>query len=222
VADLLKDLSWSIPTTVSILLFDKKDSCRNEKGADEMNLFSNFVMKRETMVFIPKYDAQGNLCTDVLGTAETVKVTMNPTKLIDENLRYFGSSFQGACQGARAILGNITMYPIVVNEKLDLYWFPSRSPAHPNCVWFALHHVDKYEAFGKNRTKVTLSNGSNFFLDVGLSSFERKIQRAYTLKYKVEERTKLNSIFVNESIVQYNITKKGNDRNYIFIEQKNE
>lgn len=176
-----------------------------------MNRSEIYVIKRETMYFIPKLDKGGYLCTHIVKTDRVFKIALSPTELIDQNLRYFGSSFKGASQGSRAILGNVTMCPIVANEKLDFYWFPTKSPTSPDCIWFALHHIDRHEAIGKRKTRVFLSNGS--FLDIELSaySFERKLQRAYKLKYKIEERTRLNPEFVNESTVLYETDEHDDD-----------
>ncbi|MFD1926899.1 competence protein ComK [Sporosarcina siberiensis] len=176
-----------------------------------MNRSGTYVIKRETMYFNPKHDKHGYLYTHIVETDRVLKIALSPTELIDQNLRYFGSSFKGASQGSRAILGNVTMCPIVANEKLDFYWFPTKSPTSPNCIWFALHHIDRHESICKKKTKVFLSNGTTLDIELSAYSFERKIQRAYKLKYKIEERTRLNSVFVNESNVLYDIYKQDVD-----------
>lgn len=80
-------------------------------------------------------------------------------------------------------------YPIVINEKLDIYWFPSMSPSSPDYVWFAVHHIESYKSIGKKQTQVLLSDNSIVVIDSSVYSFEKEIQRTYTLKYKMEGRT---------------------------------
>ncbi|WP_438316182.1 competence protein ComK [Sporosarcina sp. FA9] len=179
-----------------------------------MDLARMYIMKRETMLFKPVRNERENLDTLAMESRGTVKVSMSPTDLIDQNLRYFGSSFNGASQGSRAILGNITMCPIVVNQMLDFYWFPTKSPTNPDCIWFALHHIERHESICKKTTRVFLSNGTNIDIKLSSYTFEKKIQRAYKLKYKVEERTRLNPIIINESLVLYDVRKIDNERTY--------
>lgn len=179
-----------------------------------------FVMDYDTVLFLPKYDEFGHLKTIVMQDGHPVKVDMSPTELIDFNLRYFGSSLRGAGDGTRMILGEISMYPIVISEKLDLYWFPSKSPSCPSCVWFALHHIEGYKRVGKKQTKVFLSDNSTVVIDSSVYSFEKKIQRTYALKYKIEGRSHKSIMKVREVKQSYHITKVVTSRNYELIIKK--
>lgn len=173
-----------------------------------------YVLKYETVLFSPEYDEVGNLTTVVMEKGRTLKVDISPTALIDFNLRYYGSSLRGASEGSRMILGEISMFPIVMNEKLGMYWFPSVSSLRNDCVWIALHHIIDYKSIGKKKTRVLLSDDSTVTINISRYSFEKKIQRAYALKYKVEDRT--NELFLNigESKEPYHISKELAGRNY--------
>lgn len=132
---------------------------------------------------------------------------MGPTALIDFNFQYYGSSLRGAGDGAKMIIGKGRMYPVVVNEKLDLYWFPSKSPLREDCIWLALHHIKDYIDVGEKRTKIIFSNGSTITIDMSRTSFDNKVQRAYKLKGKLESRTRDTPLQVNESKEHYHIAK---------------
>lgn len=179
-----------------------------------------FILDYETVLFLPKYDDLGNLTTIVMQNGHPVNVDMSPTELIDFNLRYFGSSLRGAGDGSRMILGKISMYPIVINEKLDIYWFPSMSPSSPDCVWFAVHHIESYKSIGKKQTQVLLSDNSTVIIDSSVYSFEKKIQRAYALKYKMEGRTNRPVMRVQEAKQYYHIIRGVNSRNYKLVMKK--
>jgi len=179
-----------------------------------MNDSDVYVIKNETILFLPEYDQFGNLSTVLMEDGKPLSVGMSPTELIDYNLRYNGSSLRGANDGSKMILGDIRMYPIVVNERLGLYWFPGMAPTRKDCVWFALHHIRDYAPFGKKQTKVLLSNGSIVIIDVSTYSFDKKVQRAYLLKWRIESRAKQSFIMTRERGIRYRICKKKDGRNY--------
>ena len=64
-------------------------------------------MNSETMMYMPVYDSFGNLCTQVYEKNNEYISTLPPTKLLDFNLRYFGSSLRGAFDGSKMILGKL-------------------------------------------------------------------------------------------------------------------
>ena len=148
------------------------------------------IMNSETMMYMPVYDSFGNLCTRVIEKNNEYLSKLAPTKLMDYNLRYFGSSLRGAFDGSKMILGKLNKNPIVVDERCNILWFPSRSPLQPECIWFAVHHIDEYIAVDKKKAKITFTNGKELVVDVSVKALEYRIQRAYLLKYRLEKRTK--------------------------------
>ncbi|MDM5246527.1 competence protein ComK [Lysinibacillus sp. G4S2] len=148
------------------------------------------IMSGETMLYMPEYDAYGNLCTRVIERDYQYISKLSPTKLMDYNLRYFGSSLRGAFDGSKMILGKLNKNPIVVHEGSDIVWFPSKSPLHPECIWLAVHHIEDYQVVDKKSTKVVFMNGKDIIVDLSVRSFEYRIQRAFLLKDKLEKRTK--------------------------------
>lgn len=150
-----------------------------------------YIMNYETMLFKPEYDSLGNLCARVRETNGEFVSNLAPTKLMDFNLRYFGSSLRGAFDGSKMILGKLNKNPIIVQERLNIFWFPSKSPFIPECTWFAVHHIEDYQAIDKKKTRVIFVNGSDTEVDVSIKAFEYRIQRAYLLKYRLKKRTKL-------------------------------
>jgi competence protein ComK len=72
-----------------------------------------------------------------------------------------------------------------IDSEQGIYFFPSKSPKRPDCVWFSLIHVKGAVTFGKNKTKVLLSHGHSIIVDGQLSSFMNKWQRALELRRKI-------------------------------------
>ncbi|WP_341301673.1 competence protein ComK [Lysinibacillus sp. FSL H8-0500] len=148
------------------------------------------IMTSETMLYMPEYDAFGNLCTRVIEKDNEYVSKLAPTKLIDFNLRYFGSSLRGAFDGSKMVLGKLNKNPIVIHERCNILWIPSKSPLQPQCSWFAVHHIDDYVAVDKKRTKIIFMNGMDITVEISVKALEYRIQRAFLLKYKLEKRTK--------------------------------
>lgn len=174
----------------------------------------DYVVNLETMMFLPWFDQYGNLFTHVMERNADYYVEMEPKALMNRCLGYYGTSLRGAYDGAKTVLGNIKMCPVLMSAKLELYWFSTKSPNQKDCVWFALHHIKDYIETDEKQTKVMLSNGSDMIIDVSLYVFNEKIQRAYQLKGKLEERSKLSLFITKESRAQYQIRKKAGVFNY--------
>lgn len=155
-----------------------------------MHFKGDYIMNSETMLYIPEYDSCGKLCTRVMERNSEYVSTLTPTQLMDFNLRYFGSSLRGAFDGSKMILGKLNKNPIIVHERFNILWFPSKSHLHPECFWFAVHHIEDYFAVDKRRTKVIFINGKDVIVDVSIKAFEYRIQRSYLLKYRLEKRIK--------------------------------
>lgn len=179
-----------------------------------MEILKNYIVKQETMAFLPKYGENGTRMTIVMESHYTFEALSSPTELVDFSLKYYGSSLRGAGDGSRAVLGNITKYPVLMCERLDLYWFPSKSPKLHDCIWFGLHHVKSYSAYDKKKTKVVFSNGSSIVVEVSLYAFELRIQRAYRLRYMLDERTKFTFLMANEPKERYHFRKQKDGLNY--------
>lgn len=180
----------------------------------------NYVLKNEAILILPKRDEYGNLFSVVMETDGPVDVDLSPTALIDFNLRYYGSSLQGARDGAMTILGKVKMNPVTVSERLNLYWLPSMSPTQEGCIWLALHHISDYISIGKKQTQVLFTNGITLIIDMSESTFDKKVQKAYKLKCEMEMRIRETASHVSESKSHYHIAKKGNNINYEIIAYK--
>lgn len=173
-----------------------------------MKTRKNYVIRQGTMVFMPYYNEFGELETHVIEQEKECYLNMSPTELMDECLGFYGASLRGAFDGAKKVLGNMHMCPILVNGTLGHYWFSTKSRNQKDCVWFALHHVKDYKSVGVKETKVTLSNGIKVIVNVSAYSFERKIQKAYELKGTLEERFTSDALFDGEVKRLYHIREK--------------
>ena len=185
-----------------------------QRGSFKLVKLKTYILRSTTCLIIPKYDEHGHLYSCVLEGRQFVEVDLSPTELIDWNLKHFGSSFIGAMQGMRNLLRRANMMPVMINQEHGICWFPSRSPQHPDCVWFALRHVEHHESTEPKKTKVLLANNYAINIDMSVQSFERRLYYSYMTKYKMEYRTQqiIAQPLLEEPII---MIVKESGRNYV-------
>ena len=174
-----------------------------------------YIVNENTMAFIPDFNGNGGIETWILEVESLKKCHLNPLELIDYNLRFFGSSLKGANEGTRHILGEVQMFPIIINLKRLLVWFPTTSQRNKDCVWIALDHIKDYSKKYHN-TQVMFTNGSSILLPISFRSFEKRMHRAYELKFKLEYHANFLRIphNIKNNFLQCEIVKDDNDMNY--------
>jgi len=159
-----------------------------KRGDGEVTYCDSLLIEYGATVLVPVYN-KGILFTTIRIANRERIVELGPTKLIDHNLRYYGSSLRGASDGAQMILGRSNMNPVIFNEKDKQCWFPSKSPRKEDCIWFALHQIKDYIKVSKQKTNVIFRDGSTFIVDISKASFDARVNKAYKLIGKREYRT---------------------------------
>ncbi|MBS4178133.1 competence protein ComK [Lederbergia citrea] len=154
-----------------------------------MIVVDEYIINVKTSVILNKYDESGALCSLAIEGEKIYKVKASPLTIVDSSIQYYGSSLQGAIKGARNALGQISMPPVKISGKLGIYWFPSKSITHGDCIWFSIDHIDDYYSLGNKVLKVILSDGNDITIDISYDRFEKKVSRARKLKYIIENRT---------------------------------
>ena len=149
-----------------------------------------YIVNVNTDVFIPYYNEFGELRTIVLERDLCKEVPLSPYKLIDYNLRYYGSSMRGARDGVKATIGTASRPPVMINEAQGIYMVPSKSPRLESCIWFNLDSYLKCVDDQLGGAYVILTNGNIIQVDVPKIRMENHFDRAYVLKSKREKRTK--------------------------------
>ncbi|MGG0658071.1 competence protein ComK [Rummeliibacillus pycnus] len=175
-----------------------------------------YTIHENTMAFLPSYDGVGSYKTDILEVDALKESLLSPIELVDKNLRYFGSSLKGASEGTRYILGEVNMYPVIMNHKQQLVWFPTKSPKKNDCVWLALNHIKNYKKNNNQSTEIIFTNDSSLNIQLSYSSFEKRINRASMLKFRLEYHSSFILIppSIQRNFIKYDIIKDANDLNY--------
>lgn len=178
-----------------------------------MRMNRDYAITRDTMMILPNY-TNGELRSLVCTTAKYVEAGKTPYHLIDYNLLYRGTSLRGAMEGANNVLGNITMHPIIIDYDKEIILFPCKSPFRKDCIWFSLRHVYATEDLKNKQTLVTLSNGSTIVVDISNETFEKKLRKAYELRFKMDVRRELDLLDEISLETPYHLFKVANGVNY--------
>ncbi|TKC14749.1 hypothetical protein FA727_21135 [Robertmurraya kyonggiensis] len=161
------------------------------KEGYEMIIRKNYLINAKTVLFYGIYYENGALFTLVIEGNDKFLVAMAPLKLIDKTLISYGSSFKGALESSRKLLGeNRKMYPLKIDASLDIWIFPSKSYKKENCVWFALNHVENTKLLGIKDTKVFLDYGHEINIEMRETSFRNKRGSAEDLRDIILRNTK--------------------------------
>jgi competence protein ComK len=164
----------------------------------EAMLLKNYMINNQTILLTGIYGRFSHLQTMVIEGNKTYRVNVSSDQLINSILRKRGSSLRKSMDKSREYLGNSKMYPIKIDPQQGIYFFPSKSPKRPDCVWFSLIHVKRAETFEKNKTKVFLSHGHSIIIDGQLSAFMNKWQKALELRRKMAESENFPIMFYLE------------------------
>lgn len=162
----------------------------------DTQMVDRYVIDSETMAVLPLLE-RDRVCSHVIGYYKHIYTSVRPTQLIDRSCRYYGSSFQGRKTGTKELIGITHKPPIVIDASNSIYFFPTTSPAKPQCAWLSHSHISTFKKANHDQTIVTFLNGESVTLDISYSSFSNQFYRTAQLRTVVssrieEEQRKLN------------------------------
>jgi len=177
---------------------------------------TKYIVNPKTCIIYPHFDEYGNHYSIVNETDRRLIVEMSPINIIELSLLKHASSFKGAKEGARYILGNTSMNPLMINDKLGLYAIPTMSPANIECVWFMLEQYVNRIPMGKDNLHVLFKNGFTANLNISIKRFDDKLQKAFRLKKHMDDIIKSPMEYSAEN--EYSIVIDPNNNGYVIRE----
>lgn len=153
----------------------------------------NYEINEGTMAIIPIAPNQSK----ILEGGEGYIIDKNSLDLIDYSCKYFGSSFEGRKEGARAILNLSYKVPIVVENSRSLIFFPTSSPTSPDCYWISLKAIDSVIEKQYNSCKIIFKNRVELEIPVSKRIIDNQILRASRLDLIIRDREQENNIRKN-------------------------
>lgn len=71
-------------------------------------------------------------------------ISEKPYQIMEDSCRYFGSTYAGRKESAKAMLGAEYKVPIIVQDRDNLIVFPTTSPFSDDCIWINLKRIKSF------------------------------------------------------------------------------
>lgn len=144
-----------------------------------------YEINPSTMVIFPQPENKSKVIEEM----EENIINQSTYSIIDHSCRYFGSSYDGRCEGTKTLLGYDYKLPIMVDEYREIIFFPTCSPKSKNCIWIALQNIIRFEPKEKETT-VYFKNNKSYVFPISYHSFENQVLRANLLYNAMKNRRK--------------------------------
>lgn len=125
--------------------------------------------------------------TKIIEHDRIVIVENDAYTVMDDNCKYYGSSYLGRLQAGKIILNCSYKIPILVEESNVLVFFPIKSSLDKDCCWLNPNGINNIEQDGTNSI-VTFKNGKKRKFDVSKFSLENQIYKSNKLESIIYKR----------------------------------
>ena len=119
--------------------------------------------------------------TRIIEKEREYDVSKEAYEVMDENCKYYGSSYKGRLEASKEILNCSYKLPIIVEESSALIFFPIKSSLLDDCCWINLNGIKEIEKVD-NKTKITFKNNQEIVFDISKLSLENQIYRSSRLE----------------------------------------
>lgn len=143
-----------------------------------------YEVNRGTLAIMPNENASSLVYED----DERFLVHQTPFQIMEDSCKYFGSTYEGRKDSAKAILGAEYKVPVIVEDMDNLIVFPTTSPKADDCIWISLKRVKNFEKVDSINTKVIFDNNKEIIVPVSYRTLENQISRASRLDFMMRKR----------------------------------
>ena len=146
-------------------------------------MLEDYEINADTIAIIPVDDN----VSKVYESEEEYLVSKSSNKIIENNCRFYGSSYKGRCEGTKFLTGIKSKFPIIIEESRNIIFFPTGSVRNSNNSWIALNNIKEYSKtyYGCN---VKFLNNKTISFDISHYSLENQFYRATMLKSKLNDK----------------------------------
>jgi competence protein ComK len=149
----------------------------------------DYEINEDTMAIVPFINEKGAVWSEIFEREALILVEKKPFRIIKDNCLYYGGSYDGKKEAARINMGKMCFAPIMIDSKLDLYFFPIQSPRNDTCIWLAQPHIRRIDTIGHKRANVIFSNGMDLPIENTRASLVGKLHRAAQYRSVLLKRT---------------------------------
>ena len=146
-------------------------------------MLKNYEINGDTIAIVPIDEKTSKVYED----AVEYVVAKNTNKIIEDNCKFYGSSYKGRCDGTKYLTGIKSKYPIIIEESRNIIFFPTSSIRNNDNIWISLNKIKNYDRC-KYGSKITFINNKKINLDISIYSLDNQYCRANLLKVKLYEK----------------------------------
>lgn len=143
-----------------------------------------YEINRGTLAIMPNENASSLVYED----DDRFLIHQTPFQIMEDSCKYFGSTYEGRKDSAKAILGAEYKVPVIVEDMDNLIVFPTTSPKADDCIWISLKRIKNFEKVDSINTKVIFDNNKEIIVPVSYRTLENQISRASRLDFMMRKR----------------------------------
>jgi len=146
-------------------------------------MLKEYEINSSTIAIIPL----DNNSSKIYEEEEEYIVNKSSNKIIEENCKFYGSSYKGRCEGTKYLTGIKSKYPIIIEESRNIIFFPTSSIRSNENIWLSLN---KIKSFNKNKfgSVIVFNNNKKIEINISLYSLDNQYCRANLLKAKIYDK----------------------------------
>ena len=146
----------------------------------------NYEINEGTLAVMP--DTNDSRKSKILEDRKEYIIDSKPYEVMDYSCKYFGSSYEGRKEGTKAVLDINYKVPIIVENSLNLIFFPTNSPDSADCIWISLKNIKTIKEDDFNSTRIIFNNDIEITIPISKRTIENQIFRASRLDLIMRNR----------------------------------
>lgn len=146
----------------------------------------NYEINEGTLAVMP--DTSDSRKSKILEDRKEYIVDTKPYEVMDYSCKYFGSSYEGRKEGTKAVLDINYKVPIIVENSMNLIFFPTNSPDSADCIWISLKNIKTIKEDDFNSTRIIFNNDIEITIPISKRTIENQIFRASRLDLIMRNR----------------------------------
>ena len=146
----------------------------------------NYEINEGTLAVMP--DTNDSRKSKILEDRREYIIDSKPYEVMDYSCKYFGSSYEGRKEGTKAVLDINYKVPIIVENSMNLIFFPTNSPDSADCIWISLKNIKTIKEDDFNSTRIIFNNDIEITIPISKRTIENQIFRASRLDLIMRNR----------------------------------
>lgn len=114
-------------------------------------------------------------------------ITESPMRYLEDLILPSCSTLQGRVQAFRKLL-DVSQKPcVLISERTQKTYFPTRGLDHPDCAFYLYQDVISYSSIDSDHTQLLLESGMKLMVDVNVRTIRGQMERCVRFLEKLNE-----------------------------------